>query len=184
MSAGSSGAAASTSRQVPNVLVTGTPGTGKTTFCQQLVERVPALKAVEVSKMVRDKQLHSGWDDEYESYVLDEDRLLDELEEELEPGGRVVEYHAAELFPERWFDLVLVLRVDNSVLYGRLEERGYSTRKLQENVEAEIMQVILDEARESYREEIVVELPSNTIEDIESNLARTVAWLEAWRPAA
>ena len=94
----------------------------------------------------------------------------------------VVDYHSAELFPERWFDLVLVLRADNSVLYSRLESRGYSDKKLADNVEAEIMQVILDEAREAYREEIVIELPSNTIEDMEANLTRTMQWLENWRP--
>ena len=94
----------------------------------------------------------------------------------------MVEYHGCDLFPERWFDLVLVLRAENSVLYSRLESRGYSEKKLADNVEAEIMQVILDEARESYREEIVIELPSNTIEDIESNVARTGAWLSAWTP--
>ena len=44
--------------------------------------------------------------------------------------------------------------------------RAYSEKKLSDNVEAEIMQVILDEAREAYREEIVIELPSNTIEDV------------------
>ena len=170
-------------RRLPNVLITGTPGCGKTTFCQALVAQESALRAVDVGALVRDKQLHTGWDDEYQTYVLDEERLLDELEDEMEVGGRVVEYHSAELFPERWFDLVLVLRVDNSVLYSRLETRGYSERKLQDNVEAEIMQVILDEAREAYREEIVIELPSNTIEDIEANLARTGAWLAAWRPS-
>ena len=78
--------------------------------------------------------------------------------------------------------MVLVLRVDNGLLYSRLESRGYPERKLQENVEAEIMQVILDEAREAYREEIVIELPSNTIEDMEANLTRTMQWLENWRP--
>lgn len=171
-------------RRKPNILITGTPGTGKTTFQQRLVESVPALRAINIGQMVTDKQLHSGWDDEYQSYVLDEDKLLDELEDELEPGGAVVDYHAAELFPERWFDLVLVLRAETSVLYSRLETRGYSEKKLSDNVEAEIMQVILDEAREAYREEIVIELPSNTVEDIESNVARTSAWLQAWRPAA
>ena len=109
-------------------------------------------------------------------------QLLDELEDELEAGGAVVDYHGAELFPERWFDLVLVLRCDNGVLYGRLESRGYSEKKLADNVEAEIMQVILDEAREAYREDIVIELPSNTIEDIESNVQRTVQWLKSWKP--
>ena len=100
----------------------------------------------------------------------------------MEAGGAVVEYHGAELFPERWFDLVLVLRCENSVLYSRLESRGYSAKKLADNMEAEIMQVILDEARESYAEEIVIELPSNTIEEMESNVQRTVQWLKSWQP--
>ena len=78
---------------------------------------------------------------------------------------------------------MLVLRADTNVLYSRLENRGYPEKKLTDNVEAEIMQVILDEAREAYREEIVIELPSNTVEDVESNVARTVAWLQGWRPA-
>jgi adenylate kinase len=99
----------------------------------------------------------------------------------MEPGGAVVDYHGCDFFPERWFDLVLVLRTDNSTLYERLEARGYAQNKLTENVEAEIMQVILDEARESYAEEVVVELPSNSVEDIESNVQRAVAWMQAWK---
>ena len=55
------------------------------------------------------------------------------------------------MFPERWFDLVLVLRCSNTLLYDRLQARQYSGRKLEENVQAEIFQTILDEARESYR---------------------------------
>ena len=47
-----------------------------------------------------------GWDEEFQSYTLDEDRLLDALEEKLEGGGSVVDFHGCELFPERWFDLV------------------------------------------------------------------------------
>ena len=69
-------------------------------------------------------------------------------------GGVVVDYHGADLFPERWFDLVVVLRTDNDVLYPRLEGRQYAPKKITENVEAEIMQVILDEARDAYAEEM------------------------------
>ena len=60
-----------------------------------------------------------------------------------------------------------------------LASRGYSAKKLADNMEAEIMQVILDEARESYQEEIVVELPSNTIADLESNVERAASWLQS-----
>lgn len=58
--------------------------------------------------------------------------------------------------------------------------RGYPLNKIQENNESEIMQTILDDARESYAEEIVVELKSENSEDLESNVARIVSWIEAW----
>ena len=58
--------------------------------------------------------------------------------------------------------------------------RGYDDRKVQENLDSEIMQVILEEARESYDEEIVVELRSDTVEEMEGNVERIVEWVEAW----
>ena len=59
--------------------------------------------------------------------------------------------------------------------------RGYPLKKIQENNEAEIMGVVSEEARESYAPEIVVELQSESTEDLEANVARVVAWVEAWR---
>ena len=41
----------------------------------------------------------------------------------METGGVMVDFHGADLFPERWFDLVVVLRADNSVLHSRLMAR-------------------------------------------------------------
>ena len=60
-----------------------------------------------------------------------------------------------------------MLRAKTDVLFDRLTERGYSEKKRGENLEAEIMQVVLDEARESYEEDIVQELPSNTVEEMD-----------------
>jgi adenylate kinase len=48
-------------------------------------------------------------------------------------------------------------------------------------MDSEIMQVLLDEARESYKEEIVVELRSESNEDVEGNLERVEQWVEQWR---
>jgi len=48
-------------------------------------------------------------------------------------------------------------------------------------MDSEIMQVLLDEARESYKEEIVVELRSESNEDVEGNLERVEQWIEQWR---
>jgi adenylate kinase len=59
--------------------------------------------------------------------------------------------------------------------------RGYPLKKIQENNEAEIMEVVLEEARTSYPPEIVVELQSEGMSDLEANIARMVEWIRAWR---
>lgn len=42
-------------------------------------------------------------------------------------GGVIVDYHGCDFFPERWFQIVFVLRTDNTNLYSRLEGRwGFS----------------------------------------------------------
>jgi adenylate kinase len=38
-------------------------------------------------------------------------------------GGVLVDFHSVGFFPERWFDLVIVLRTDNTVLFDRLAKR-------------------------------------------------------------
>lgn len=108
-------------------------------------------------------------------------QVCDALEDEVQPGGAIVDYHGCDFFPERWFDLVIVLQTDNGVLWERLEKRGYSAKKIQENVQCEIMHVCAEEARESYEEEVVHFLPSNTVEDMETNVDRISEWVSAWQ---
>lgn len=51
-------------------------------------------------------------------------QVVDELDEKMEEGGMIVDYHGCDLFPERWFHIVFVLRTDNTQLYTRLESRS------------------------------------------------------------
>jgi adenylate kinase len=59
--------------------------------------------------------------------------------------------------------------------------RKYPEVKLQENLDSEIMEVLLQEAKESYDEEIVVELQSVTADEMESNVERIEQWLSQWK---
>ena len=67
---------------------------------------------------------------------------------------------------------------DNSILYKRLEDRNYSASKIQENVECEIMRMIAEEARQGYKEDVVVYLESNTVEDMENNSENIINWIK------
>lgn len=57
---------------------------------------------------------------------------------------------------------------------------GYEGRKLRENIECEIFQTILEEARDSYRAEIVHELTGNTPDEMESNISQILKWIEVY----
>jgi adenylate kinase len=47
-------------RKTPNILVTGTPGTGKTTFCQLLNQSLN-FNYLPVGKLIIDHQLYDNW---------------------------------------------------------------------------------------------------------------------------
>lgn len=59
--------------------------------------------------------------------------------------------------------------------------RGYPESKVDENMDAEIFGLLLEEAKEAYDEEIVIELTSENSDEIESNCSRISAWVESWR---
>ncbi|TXT11058.1 hypothetical protein VHUM_01809 [Vanrija humicola] len=177
-------------RRHPIILVTGTPGTGKTLHSEMLaLDADVPLQHINIGDVVKQHGFHEGWDDEWQSYTVDEDRLLDYLEEVVNPAdgpaetGFILDHHDPSLFPERWVDLAVVLRCDNSVLFERLKARNYPENKITENITAEIMMTVVNETRESYAEEIIVELQSDGSggdNEVENNVARIAQWAAAW----
>jgi adenylate kinase len=167
------------SRVNPNILISGTPGVGKSSLASVLAHK-SGLAWVSVGQFAKDNDCLGDWDPEYECHDMNEDKVLDLLEDKQKPGGLIIEHHVTDLFPERWFDIVFVLRTDNTILHDRLTARGYAAKKLEENIQCEIFQTILEEAKASYREELVHELASNSQEDQEANCARIMSWIQAW----
>ena len=173
------GASAARTMLLPNILLTGTPGVGKTTLGKELASR-SGLKYVNVGDLAREGQLYDGYDEEYDCPILDEDIVVDELENQMSEGGVIVDYHGCDFFLERWFHIVFALKTDNSILYKILENRGYNEKKLKDTVQCEIFQVLHEEAVASYKEEIVHQLPSNKPEDLEDNITQILKWIEQW----
>ncbi|ODV97545.1 hypothetical protein PACTADRAFT_37213 [Pachysolen tannophilus NRRL Y-2460] len=168
-------------RLLPNILITGTPGCGKTAHARNLVDKIPELKHFQISDIAKSRNAIVGYDEARDTSVVDEDKLLDSIEADLEAGGVVIDWHCCDIFPERLIDLVIVLRCDNGILFDRLKERKYKQSKIDENLDVEIMDVIAQEAKESYVPEIVIELQSEQIENMNENVERIVTWFENWK---
>ncbi|XBW37685.1 hypothetical protein QEN19_003269 [Hanseniaspora menglaensis] len=165
----------------PNIIITGTPGCGKSTLSLKL-NKEESLKTTlfNISEFAKDENIFESYDEDRKSHVIDEDELLNRLEGPLRNGGCIIDWHCNDIFPERLIDLVIVLKCGTSALYDRLKARKYHDAKIQENIDAEIMSVVLEDALESYDKRIVIELPSESEEQIEDNLSKIMAWYEQW----
>lgn len=77
-------------------------------------------------------------------------------------------------------DTVYFYLITNILLYFVYYFRGYSAKKLQNNVQCEIFQTLLEEAMESYDNNIVNELRNETFSDMERNITQIGAWVNQW----
>jgi adenylate kinase len=63
-------------RTAPVIVLCGTPGTGKSTTAQLLVSESPIpLRHINVGDLVKEKGLHEGYDPEWQSYTVDDDKV-------------------------------------------------------------------------------------------------------------
>ena len=125
------------------IAISGTPGTGKTSLAKALGFEVRYL-----NELAKEHGLYSGYDLKRDTVGVDLEKLkrvVQDIKIE-EEDILIVEGHMAHLMP---VDRIIVLRTDPQILEGRLEKRGYSREKIEENLEAEALDVILVEAVET-----------------------------------
>ena len=64
-------------RSRPNVLITGTPGTGKTLTATEVVQRI-GFEHRNVGDIAKIGQMYEGWDEKFQCHILDEDKVREE----------------------------------------------------------------------------------------------------------
>jgi adenylate kinase len=65
------------SRHGPVIVITGTPGTGKSTHAQVLAEESPiSLRHINIGDWVKERHLYHNFDQEWQSYSVDEDKVI------------------------------------------------------------------------------------------------------------
>lgn len=133
------------------IAVTGTPGTGKTTATERLVDRGLDVPITHLNDEIKTHELWSDRDVDRESLIAD----FDAVRSHLGDWKGVLESHLAHHFD---VDRVVVLRCEPAVLEKRLTERGDSAKKARENAESEALDVVLSEAVETHGQQSVYEI--------------------------
>ncbi len=130
------------------VAVTGVPGTGKTTVSSLLAAEISG-EHIELTRLVKEGGLSSGWDQERATAIADLKALRLTILNIVENarGPVIVDGHySPDVSPRELTNLVIVLRRAPWVLRDELKARGYSARKVRENVEAELLGTCLTDA--------------------------------------
>ncbi|MFB6352899.1 MAG: adenylate kinase family protein [Halobacteriales archaeon] len=131
------------------VALAGTPGTGKTTAADRVETD---LDVVHLNRLVEAEGLTSGVDADRGSWIADLEAVGERL------AGRddvLVESHFAHRLD---VDRVVVLRCAPAELKVRLRERGEPEATVEENAEAEALDLVLAEAVAEHGEDAVYEI--------------------------
>jgi len=146
------------------IVVTGTPGVGKTRFSRALAKKLGAVH-IDLGLLATRERFTIGFDKLRQTYIVDTKKMARALKEILHylSGNVVLDGHfAADVVPLELLDMVFVLRCHPEKLKRRLRQRKIPVRKIAENVRAEILDVCLWDAINGYGLKRVCEMDVST----------------------
>jgi len=140
------------------IVITGTPGTGKTSVARKVAERLKC-RVIGLSEFAIKKNLVTRYIEHLGSYDINPEKMKKALEEECKPGELVIiEGHVVDVIPAEYVELAIVFRLNPLELEKRLKERGYTEEKILINVQSEILDSCLIDAIANFGKEKVFEL--------------------------
>lgn len=123
------------------VIVTGTPGTGKTTFSKRLASELGA-DYISLAQYVSKCRLYLGVDRKRRSKIIDVARTRASLSDALSRSREhvVLDTHVPDgILPKKMVKRVFVLRCHPRILEARLVAKKWKAAKVRENVLAEVL---------------------------------------------
>ena len=182
------------------IIVTGTPGTGKTTLSKKLAKKLD-FSYLDVNETIKKYKLSEGYDKKRKTKIVDVKKLNRALIKEISiiknllnktpisknlsknsikkislikfnkikyneiksmknhkniKNGIIVDSHLSHYLPKRYVDLCIVAKCGLKELERRLKKKKYPHNKIRENLDAEIFDICLNEAKESGHKVIVI----------------------------
>ena len=145
------------------IIISGTPGTGKTTLAKKLVKKLGS-KYINVDEIIKNNKLNEFYDKKRHCWVVDVKKLNKVLTKEINNykkdkavKGLIIDSHLSHYLPKRYVDLRIITKCDLKTLQSRLKKKKYPKSKIRENLDCEIFDICLNEAIEAGHKVIVIQ---------------------------
>lgn len=159
------------------LLVTGTPGTGKTTLAKKL-SLLLNYTYFDVNSFLKKAHIYASYDWKRRTYVVDEAKLAGQLlkvrENALKTAqkGIIFDSHMSHYLQAKYVNLCIVTRCSLKTLQQRLFKKGYRQAKVKENLDAEIFDTCLSEAQEMGHRIVAFDTTTAKTADVKTLTAR------------
>ncbi len=159
------------------IVIGGTPCTGKTSVTSALAETLE-MQVIQLGVLSEEKGCIKEFDISRDTGIIDEDCLVEAIIDVIDTrdDSLIIEGHYVDLVPSSEVKIAVVLRTHPEILKKRLEKRGYSKDKIDENVEAEIFGVCQMDAITAFGEDIVIEIDTSeiSIDEVVSSIVKNL----------
>lgn len=152
------------------IIVTGTPGTGKTEIAKELARKLK-MKYISGYKVIKDEKLSECYDEERKTYIVDENKFSKALIKIINKEKNVIiDSHMSHFLPRKYVGLCIVTKCKIPELRKRMKRRGYSRLKVKENIDAELFDVCLNESYEFGHDLLVIDTTKKTAKNLINRL--------------
>ncbi|MBI2662550.1 AAA family ATPase [Candidatus Woesearchaeota archaeon] len=147
----------------PLIIISGTPGTGKTTLAKFLQKKLN-FQRLDIHKYY--PIISTDYNKNKQCYNIDRQKFLTLVKKTKrqvqQKKGLIIDSHITHHLPAKEVDLCIILTCSHlKILKDRLAKRHYSKQKIQENLEAEIMQICLHEAQDNKHNLLIFDSTKN-----------------------
>ena len=141
------------------IAISGTPGTGKTKVAELLAKELNA-NLFSINGIIRKYKIKCNYDKKRKTKIVDIKKVQSAVQKFCSTKINIIEGHLSHLLEA---DIIIILRSNPDVISKRLKKRNWTSNKINENIQAEILDTATLEALEKHNRKKIFEIDTSKL---------------------